>query len=392
LAAGLVASLGALAAAFPSRAQSGTFVPAADDLVLETLPLPASDPAALRLRSLAARLRANPRDPDVASELARENVALYRKHSDPRYLGRAEAALGAFWDDAAPPASVRLLRATIRQSNHDFGRALADLDALVTDEPSAAQARLTRAVVLGVLGRYIEASRDCDTLRPLASPLVVAVCFAGARGMTGEAAKAREALALELARRHENHEERAWAASVLGELEQRLGLTSEAAGHFEQALADDPDDAYTLASYADLLLDRGDPEAARRLLAPFERVDALLLRLAIAERRLDAPNAAAHRRELAERFAAARLRGDALHRREEARFLLELADEPERALALARENFDVQREAWDARVLLEAARRLHAPEAARPVRDFAAANALTDRWVVDGLRALGTPP
>ncbi|HEX6765985.1 MAG TPA: hypothetical protein VF103_10920, partial [Polyangiaceae bacterium] len=112
LAGACVTCLGVLALVFPPRAKSAPFVPRSDDDVLETLPLPARDPARLRLRSLGARLRENPRDASVAAELARANVELYRTHSDPRYLGRAQAALGAFWDDAAPPAPARLMRAT----------------------------------------------------------------------------------------------------------------------------------------------------------------------------------------------------------------------------------------------------------------------------------------
>ena len=59
---------------------------------------------------------------------------------------------------------------------------------------------------------------------------------------------------------------------------------------------------------------------------------------------------------LAERFDAARQRGDSLHRREEARFRLARVGDAQGALALARANWDVQREPADRRILVDAAR------------------------------------
>ena len=84
-----------------------------------------------------------------------------------------------------------------------------------------------------------------------------------------------------------------------------------------------------------------------------QRNDALLLRIALAEQRLPdhAADFAAHRADLAARFDAARRRGDSLHRREEARFRLTMLGDAAGALALARANWDVQREPADRRIL-----------------------------------------
>jgi hypothetical protein len=55
------------------------------------------------------------------------------------------------------------------------------------------------------------------------------------------------------------------------------------------------------------------------------------------------------------RFAASRLRGDRVHLREEARFTLELLGDQRAALALARENWTLQKELADLRLLVESA-------------------------------------
>jgi len=63
--------------------------------------------------------------------------------------------------------------------------------------------------------------------------------------------------------------------------------------------------------------------------------------------------------QLRDRFEASRLRGDRVHLREEARFTLHLLDAPKSALKLAQENWQVQKEPADIRILLEAALAAH---------------------------------
>jgi hypothetical protein len=73
---------------------------------------------------------------------------------------------------------------------------------------------------------------------------------------------------------------------------------------------------------------------------------------------------------LQDRFDAARRRGDSVHLREEARFMLHLLDRPGEALELARRNWETQREPADALILLEAAVAAKEPTAAQPVLDW----------------------
>jgi len=99
----------------------------------------------------------------------------------------------------------------------------------------------------------------------------------------------------------------------------------------------------------------------------------VLLRLAIAQRRLFGPRDARTRastRTLGERYDAGLLRGDRSHGREQSRYELELRDRPLAALALAQKNWTVQREPADAVALVRAARAAGRPEAAEPVWRF----------------------
>src|SRR5207302_3603088 len=129
------------------------YVPDNDTIVLERLPEQA-DPSLKALKRIRAALRANPSNLDVAAPVAKRAIEAARATGDPRFLGQAQAALAPWWTAADLPAQALLLRATLKQSQHDFIGALSDLDRILAIAPADAQARLTRATVLTVIGHY----------------------------------------------------------------------------------------------------------------------------------------------------------------------------------------------------------------------------------------------
>jgi hypothetical protein len=102
------------------------------------------------------------------------------------------------------------------------------------------------------------------------------------------------------------------------------------------------------------------------------------LRLAIAEQALGLSSFRDHVSTLTARFVASRDRGSNVHTREEARFTLVLLDKAQQALLLAQENWKVQREPADARILLESALAARDRTAARPVLDWLSTNHVED--------------
>jgi predicted Zn-dependent protease len=204
--------------------------------------------------------------------------------------------------------------------------------------------------------------------------VIEVACTAAIDSITGRAATAADRLRQVLAAHPQaGADEKLWALTRLAETELRRGRTAEAEDAFRQALGLKLVDGYLLAAYADFLLDQRRPAEVLTLLKDQQRSDLLLLRLALAARDAQSPLAAAYARDLRERFAAARLRGDTTHEKEEARFVLAIDGQPRRALELAVANFRVQREPADARVLLEAAVAAREPGAAEPVL----------RWMAD---------
>ncbi len=317
----------------------------------------------------------------LAAQTAKAYIERSRVEADPRLLGRAQAALAPWWTASDAPADLIVLRATIKQSQHEFNEALADLDIAVRSAPENAQAWLTQATVQTVLGRYTEARRSCLRLARLAPDLVATTVAANLAAVTGSAHSACESLRRVLDRSNgASSAERVWAWTVLGETEGRLGQYDQSEASFRRALALDSQDVYVLSALADLLLERQRPREAIELLKDRTDVDALLLRLALSEAQANpqSPTVTSYVNRLRERFEANALRGNRVHQREEARFRLTLLGEPEKALQLAQENWEVQREPADVRILLETALAANAQASAQPALEFAKTNHLED--------------
>ncbi|HEY5862291.1 MAG TPA: hypothetical protein VIX61_04330, partial [Casimicrobiaceae bacterium] len=157
--------------------------------------------------------------------------------------------------------------------------------------------------------------------------------------------------------------------------------------HFRAALVLDPGDGYLKGAYADFLLDTGRPREVLPLLADDAKNDGLLLRMLLAEQQLADQRDAflVHRAEMAARFAAARRRGDSLHRREEARFLLAVEGDAAGALALARDNWNVQREPADLRILVDSAKAAGDVAALQMAAEWVAKTRLEDKAVTAAL-------
>jgi Tfp pilus assembly protein PilF len=351
----------ASAAAAPHR-------PDGDDMVLERL-----SPAVVALRQIRGE-RAKAAGTTLADALAnaRRYIELGQTFSDPRAYGYAQVALGQWWTlDPAPP-QVLVMRARILQFRHEFDAALAQLEPALKADQFDAGAWLLFANIQQVRGNVRAARAACMKLIPIADPLIGATCAASTAALVGRSRQGEQLLAKALMEpTGASIPERAWAWTTLAETRARLGEAATAEAAFKQALMLAPDDIYTRAAYADLLLDQNRVRDVRALLGEdAAQADATLLRLAIAAQRNADADAAALSATLSQRFAEARARGDRTHQREQARFALELQHDPTRALNLARSNFAVQREPADTRLLLECAIAAGNAQAAQPALDW----------------------
>jgi Tfp pilus assembly protein PilF len=361
----------AMFAWFAAVAQAAPYVPKDDALVLEYLPVRPGDPIGRELRRLRGALAQDPGNLGIALRLAERYFELAGAEGDPRFVGYAQAALAPWWNLPDPPLDARVMRAILKQYSHDFSGAMQDLDAATREDKGSALAWSWRAAIHMVQADYAAARADCEALAVINSGLSAVGCATYLDGTTGRAAEAHRTLSDALQRSTGlSSETKVWMLTRLAEMSLRQGDIRQTEAHFRSALALDVRDQFLLAACADFLLDQGRPAEVVALLRDWFRSDVLLLRLALAEKAAGAAAAKEHIDALKARFDAAALRGDKLHQQEEARFNLTLLGQKEKALALARENWKLQREPRDARILLEAALATKDPAAAQGALDW----------------------
>ena len=349
--------------------------PLADTEVLERLPLRAGDASARELAALRREAMAAAGDPASAARLAQAYFDLAMARGDPRYVGYAEAVVARFSEPL--PATLRFIRGLLRQYRHDFTGALGDFAAALALDPELAVAHAWRAAIYLVQADYAAAQQECTALQRLGRSTLFGGCIALVQAYGGELETAYRSLqqALETAG---DADRRLWLLTRMGEVAAWRGQPALAEKHYRDALSLGRDDGYLLAAWGDFLLDTSRPAEVLKELAGWEVSDGLLLRLAEAEAALKLPGAGRLAQFLEERFAAARQRGDTTHRAEEARYRLRLRGDAKQALRLAAENYAVQREPRDARILLEAAIAAQDPAAAQPVRDWLRSSGFED--------------
>ena len=352
------------------RALASPYLPPTDAQVLAELP------AGARHATVPARALASARL-DVALPLAQFDISRARATGDLRFLGYAEAILSPWMQQHPVSPQVLVLHATILQSRHAFNAALVELDSALKDRPDDAQGWLTRATVLRVLGRYDEAMSSCEHLAAAADSAITSLCVQSLLGLTGHLSSAYAALS-SMSAQDLPPEARAWRYSELGEMAERLG-NDEAAEHwFRAGLQLAPQDFYMRSACADVFLRHGRAAETLQLLAGYESMEPMLLRVAIAHSELRDGAGLKANDQLSTAFDVEQRRGDSVHRREQARFLLDIVKQPVDALQAAQENWKGQREPDDLLILLRAAQAAHRPQAAGDARRFLAQTGLED--------------
>ena len=354
------------------------YIPNNPNQVLEILPAN-NNAFQAEFKNLTAQLSANPKDIALAVKLAKLYIERSREEGDPRYLGYAEAVLTPWWKLSKPPVDMLVLRATLLQSTHQFDKSLADIDTVLKLDSANGQAWITRATILQVQGKYAAALKSCEQLTLIAPPLITLTCTSNIQNLSGKAAQSYHQLKTAYAQNLEaNPSIKSWILTLLAEMATRLGDDSAAEQYFKKAMKIAEPDGYLLGAYTDFLLDKKRPQEVITLLKTKTRIDPLLLRYAEALKAINSAQADVQISALKQRFAAATLRGDTVHQREQARFELRLMNNPKRALELAKLNWQIQKEPADARIYLEAAIAMHDKNEVTTVINWLAANQQED--------------
>ena len=297
---------------------------------------------------LPERVSAAPATPQAAATTAQRWITLSRETADPRYLGRAQAALARWWGQADAPADLLVLQATVEQGRHEFSAARATLERALQTNPAQVQGWLTLATLERVAARYEAAEAACHNVARHGAALYTTACLLETRSLQGQHDAARNGFTALRQQVAGDAAQRAWIGSLLAESEERAGRDDAADAAYRRSLADAPD-GYTALAYADQLLRRNRASAALEVLRHQPDSDSVLLRRAQALRLTGDAAWQPLARDLEARFAAIAARGEGLdvHARERALLALWLQGQPAAAWKAARTNLSLQKEPLD---------------------------------------------
>lgn len=314
--------------------------PGPDSQVVDVLPQVTTSRPAQRTTSLQA-----PPEPALAARLTRDAIDTARRTGDARYWGRAQTALGSWWDNAKAPPDLMVLQATVLQGQHVFAAAQARLRQALAIDPRNAQAWLTLATLLKLEGRYADALTACSSVTTSGAALYGQVCHTEIRSLQGASTAAEWRALLAQA---PDAATSAWLLSLWGEHLERQGQPKGAMLRYQQSQALQPD-LYTALVEADLHLREGQAQHALDALAPSPDTDAVLIRRAYAQRLLKQPAWKMLLTTLRDRQQELVRRGDTLnaHAREYGLMALWLQDDPAQAQQWAQRNLTLQKEPVD---------------------------------------------
>lgn len=363
--------------------KSRAMTPASEDVVLEVLPW---QPLFNRsqLSAVRKRLSADPENIELAATVARGYITAGSTAGDPRFFGYARSAIGPWWESELPPPEIASIRAKLKEKNHDYEGAIDDVKLMLNQRPLDAQGWIELSNLNRVVGRYRDARDACDELANFADQIQQDVGSIPLLAVNGNAALAKSRIdALLTEAKTDAPELLPWALSMKAEVSRIVGDDQTADQFFKEATRDDSN-SYAKRSYAEFLINRDQPRKAFDLLKDSVSDTGVLLLAAIAAKQSGNKSEAKQWQvELRQRFEEIRLRGGKPHGRFEAQYLLALEENPERSLAVALENWSNQKEARDARNVLEAAIAANDLQAAQSVVQFLRTHETEDMELIE---------
>lgn len=310
------------------------------------------------LRDIQKKMIAAPRtDPESAAVIAERFISLGKKTEDPRLFGYAQSILSTWRFDTNPPLSILIQRVKIYQFFHDFDSALNDIYKILFIEANNTQMLLNASLILQDMGRLKEAQEYCDRIAH-SSYTLWSLCAADLASVTG---KSREGYALleNTLSQLGSKNEKVWALDLMAQIAWRRGELSLAESNFNKALSIIPEDTYTLKSFLTYLYTNNRVNKMLDLLSingSYPSEDGVFYFQYCLVKKLKGDLDLEHCTEtLSSKYENAKSRGDSPHYAEEILFYLDLENQPELALNLAKENWLKNKKPYDAVLLARSA-------------------------------------
>lgn len=324
-------------------AYSASYVPQSDQSIVAswTVPQPAEQP-----KVFIAQLISDASKPGLAS----------------RYYGRANALLKPLLLAAPNDLELKFYSATVLQHYHEFEQAQQLLSQILQLQPDHVAAWLMKANIHLVQADLVAAKRACLQILGHGSLLLSTACVLEVNAEKGDVVESYQQLQRVVNMAGDiPREQHVWLKQILADLAQRQQLPEQALEHLSDFPLDQAPVSY-LALWADIHLEQKQGNIVLEKLGPIVLVsdsfdDALLLRLALAEQAGNSVNnldKQVWQQRLSQRIEIRLQRNDTAHAADIARYYLDIAPDPIKALHWAKINWQQAKLGPDKRILKRA--------------------------------------
>jgi tetratricopeptide (TPR) repeat protein len=302
---------------------------------------------------------------DVMAALALTNTYLAQasQPGQSRLYGLAQAVLKPFVENETAEnkynKNLWLAWAHVQQHQHNFLVAQAALEKVLQQDPTNENANLLAARIYIIQENFLAARNTCLRLLGSSDLLTATACSLEANSYvdTNELSNSYQQLTKLISAQGLPTDERGtWLIQILADMAIRANKPAAAAQWLEKRLENAS--VNYVAQWADVQFALHKPEQvishlSKVVKAAPEVDDALLLRLALAEKTINARDVY-WKQQLKERVQLREQRQDTLHANELANYYLDIEPNAEKALHFAKINFESAREYSDKRLLARA--------------------------------------
>ena len=336
------------------KVNAEAYIPSSPDYIIADWSAQKSD----SVRNLQVQSRLQPADANTIAALANQYLQLAAQPGQSRLYGLAEATLKPLIEANTKDISILLAWAQVQQHQHRFELALDVLAKILAQEPDNVTANLLAARLHLIQGNPGTAQKFCLRLLGHADLLTLSTCSLEVRSTLGEKELAESYAQLQQLLVNQGlptDERQAWVLQILADMALRLQKPEEGLNFLERIQQKQTLSVWV--QWSDIQLALGNYTQVMESLTAVANSnaqidDALLVRLALAEKQLAQP--AEWQKKLAERIALRELRDDQAHAADLAIYYLDVAPDANKALHWAERNWQQAREVNDKNILLRA--------------------------------------
>ena len=292
--------------------------------------------------------------PSQAIKKAENFLDQYKATKDLRFAGLAETVLKPWWNDRSIKV-IQMHKAHILQLNHKFFESNKVLSDLLTTSPNDLQALLLRFNNSMLLGEYQAAFNDCVSIAQFSSPIISGACLISIKGLQVSKEQAKEMVFGVLKIMSQDGSlrlsDRQWLTGLLIDVLVFHGAYDDAEKVIRSSFSNKVLEDSMLIVLAEILLKLDRPHDVLDLSSKTEMNISLLTYIVIAEQKLNKKFPTPNKAKLGGLLEVEQRRGEMGHLRERALLRMYLDNDYEQAYWLAKQNWNRQKNVFDAELL-----------------------------------------